>query len=104
MMLWDMDTIDFGTLKAGETLSVQYGFYNASHDTLEIEIVSACNCMELNWTTTPVPPRQRGFVEILYNTKDLSGPQKKDIDVIMRNVDAKGYPLVRRAVLTGLVE
>jgi hypothetical protein len=35
MMLWDVDTIDYGSLKVGETLSVQYGFLNISKENLE---------------------------------------------------------------------
>lgn len=104
MMLWDIETIDFGVMKRNETLSVQYSFLNASRDTLTIEIVSACDCMDIDWTSTAIVPGARGTIEILYNPKDASGPQKKDIDVIMKNTDKKGYPLVRRAVLKGIVE
>lgn len=104
MMLWDVDTIDYGSLKVGETLSVQYGFLNISKENLEIEAGSACNCMQIEWTPGAILPGQRGVVEIWYDSKEDFGPQQKNIDVILKNIDAKGYPLVRRAILKGIIE
>jgi hypothetical protein len=103
IILFDMELIDFGEMTQGEVLSVQFAFLNAGKDSLEIDLVSACDCMDVEWTEQPVAPGGRGIVEILFDTKDNPGEQKKDIDLIFKNTDARGYPLVRRAVLKGRV-
>jgi hypothetical protein len=91
-------------MKLGEVLSVQYSFLNIGMDSLQVEIVSACDCMELAWTLDPVPPNRRGTVDILFDTANQPAEIIKDIDVIFKNTDARGYPLVKRVILKGRVE
>jgi hypothetical protein len=99
----DMEIIDFGSMQQGEVLSVQFSFMNAGSDSLEIDIISACDCMDVKWMETPIAPGERGTVDVLFDTTNNPGEQKKDIDIIFKNTDKRGYPLVRRAVLKGNV-
>lgn len=99
----DMEKIDFGTMKMGDMLSVQVSFTNIGQDTLAIEIVSACECMEVEWTKEPIAPGGRGSIDVLFDTSGMLGSQTKDIDLIFRNVDWRGYPLVKQVRLQGEV-
>lgn len=101
---FDLEVADFGVLKAGEVLSFQNGFTNLGVDSLQIEIVSACDCMDVTWTTESLPPQTRGAIEILFDSSGLVGDISKDIDVIFKNTDNRGYPLVKRFVLKGRIE
>lgn len=102
-LAFDLDSLDFGTLKEGEVVSLQYSFYNLGPDTLQIRIVSACDCLDVNWTTTPIPPSERGYIDVVYDSTGRPEPVHKDIDVIFENTDAEGYPFVKRVVLIGKV-
>jgi Protein of unknown function (DUF1573) len=102
-VLFDLDLLDFGEMKEGEVLSIQYSFLNIGSDSLEIEVVSACDCMEVDWARSPIAPKERGAIEILYDTTKRLGETLKDIDIIFKNTDKNGYPLVKRVVLKGMV-
>ncbi len=95
------ESLHFGTLKSGERVVVQYPFTNIGKEPLAIEMVSACDCIEANWTRTDIAPGAEGMIEITYDGTDKSGAISKDIDVIFKNTDEKGYPLVKRVLLTG---
>lgn len=80
-----------------------YEFENIGQQSLEIEVVSACDCMEIAWTRTAIPPGGRGKVEIVFDSTGRVGEVSKDIDVIFKNTDSDGYPLVKRVMLKGNV-
>ncbi len=103
-LAFDLDSLDFGTLQQGEVVSLQYSFYNLGPDTLQIRIVSACDCLDVNWTTVPIPPGERGYIDVVYDSTGRAEPVHKDIDVVFENTDAQGYPFVKRVVLKGNVK
>ncbi len=90
-------------MKEGEVLSIQFSFLNIGSQPLEIEVVSACECMEVDWQHTPIKANERGSIELLYDTTKRLGETYKDIDVIFKNTDRNGYPLIKRVVLKGTV-
>lgn len=93
-----------GQLKTEEVISVQYSFVNTGVDDLLIYMVSACDCMELAWTETAIPPGARGYIDVWVDPSKLTpGLVEKEIDVIFRNTDEKGYPIVSRAILKGVL-
>jgi hypothetical protein len=102
-LLFGWEMVDFGGVLEGAAVPAQFEFANIGSDTLEIEIVSACDCMRVEWTPGPVPPGQKGQVSLVFDSKGRPGPVEKDIDVIFKNTDADGYPLVKRLLLKGLV-
>ncbi|MBK7937666.1 MAG: DUF1573 domain-containing protein [Lewinellaceae bacterium] len=85
----------------GDEIEAHFEFENIGRQNLEIEIVSACNCMELNWPRQQISPGERGVIKVIFDTKGLSGYVSKDIDVVFKNTDKEGYPLVIRGVLKG---
>ena len=97
------DLMVFDGSTEGEEVEAHYEFENIGGDTLEIEIVSVCNCMKVEWTRTPVSPGQYGTVDVVFDTAGLSGVVSKDIDVIFKNTDKDGYPLIKRVALKGKV-
>lgn len=102
-MLFDIETIDFGQMNEGEVLSVQYTFINVYADSVAVEIVSACDCMNVEWTRDAIAPGKRGYIDILFNTSGQQAEVFKDIDVIFKNTDHKGYPWVKRLQLKGRI-
>jgi hypothetical protein len=104
LVQFDLDTINVGTLNKEEVISVQYSFVNTGVDDLLIYMVSACDCMETAWTETAIKPGARGYIDIWIDPSRLTpGLVEKEIDVIFRNTDERGYPIVARAVLKGIL-
>lgn len=75
-------------------------FLNKGTTPLEIEIVSACECIYVDWTEGPIPGNEKGHINLVFNTEGHSGEQSKTIDVIFKNTDANDYPLVKQVQLT----
>lgn len=98
-MAFDKDTIVFGAVKEGEKIGAEYAFVNNGSAPLEIEIVSACECIYLDWTETAIQTREKGQIKLIFNTDGHSGHQAKTIDVIFKNTDDKDYPLVKQVFL-----
>lgn len=94
---------DFGKITDGETVKTVFAFTNAGAEPLEIETVSACFCISTDYPRDPIQPGQKANVEVVFDSNDQTGTVRKDIDVIFRNTDKDGYPLIKRLQLKGRV-
>ncbi len=93
---WDEPTQQLGKIYKGEQRELEYHFTNTGSADLEIELVTACNCMSLDWTRSKVAPGGRGIVKVTFDSSAQKlGPLKKTIDVIA-NTD----PIVVEAFFT----
>jgi Protein of unknown function (DUF1573) len=99
MMQFNNRTIDFGKVKFGETRSHIFSFKNISNEPLTIDIVSACECTELEYTHEAIPVGGTGFVKAVFHSdrtpEAVNGTIHKDITIILKN-QAKdtGYPII----------
>ncbi len=76
------DTVDFGTLRAGEVAEREIRFVN--NDTIPKVIIAtgmSCNCMTLDYKRTPVRPGEAAVIKMKYDSKGQSGWQFKNISV-----------------------
>jgi hypothetical protein len=102
VMKFNTKSADFGKIKTGDKPVFEYEFINTGDAALEISIVSACDCTEIEHTTGEVPPGGKGYLRAVYNTLkaepgDHKKQQKKYIDVILKQTHPKsGYPLVEQ--------
>lgn len=100
VMTFNTKVTDFGSIKMGDKPTFTYEFTNTGDKPLDIDIVSGCDCTELDWTRTTVQPGGKGFVKAIYNTlkaepDDHKKPLKKSIDIVLKQVHPKStYPLV----------
>ena len=96
--------VSFEQIKKGEAVIGRFAFSNISQETLEIELVSTCDCIISDWTTDPILPNQMGEVLFKLDTaqEDL-GALFKHVDVIFKNTDTKGYPLVKQLYVKALL-
>ncbi|MFN4080601.1 MAG: DUF1573 domain-containing protein [Saprospiraceae bacterium] len=95
---------NFGEVNEGQFVEVAFTLRNIGDEILEIEIISACECIEAHWTTGKIQPDAQAEIKLLFDTRGRKGLNEKDIDLIFVNTDAEGYPLVKRARLVGLVK
>ena len=99
-MTFDKKLHDFGNIKMGDKPSVTYTFTNTGNAPLDIDIVSGCDCTQLDWTRTTVQPGEKGEVKAIYNSNraevdDHKKRLDKYIDIILKQVSPpNGYPIV----------
>jgi peptidoglycan-associated lipoprotein len=97
------DLMTFGAVREGAMVEANFIFDNIGTRALEIELVSACECMNIKWPKGDILPGESGLIEIDFNTRSYTGDITKDIDVIFKTTDEKGYPLVKQVKLTGKI-
>ena len=91
VMTFDKKSIDFGKIKTGDRPEVTYNFTNTGNAPLDIDIVSGCDCTELDWTRATVQPGEKGFVKAVFNSKkaeeeDHKKQLKKYIDIVLKQI------------------
>lgn len=99
VMTFDKKTIDFGKIKTGDRPEVTYNFTNTGNAPLDIDIVSGCDCTELDWTRSTVQPGEKGFIKAVFNSKkaepeDHKTQLKKYVTIVLKQIHPKsGGPI-----------
>lgn len=73
---------DFGQIEKGEKPKHTFAFFNRGTAPLVIDMVSACECTELDWTRSLVYPGKKGHIYVEYDSSDKEGEQEVTMDVI----------------------
>ena len=109
IMTFNTKAKEFGSVKTGDKPEFTYEFTNTGTKPLDIDIVSGCDCTELDWTRKTVNPGEKGFVKAIFNStkaepEDHKKPLKKTIDIVLKQVHPKStYPLVESLVFNVLI-
>ena len=100
-MVFEKAFVDFGAVKQGEKKEYTYKFTNEGTDTLTIELVTACHCTTLDYSTEPVPPGEKGEIHVIFDSKDKTEKEQIDVDIILENEDPEtGYQIIERVSYT----
>jgi tetratricopeptide (TPR) repeat protein len=92
-------TFDFGKIKQGEKVKHTFVIENTGNIPLEIvDVDRGCECNQVNFSKEPIPPGEKGFVEVTFDATGLSGKQVKSITVI-----GNSFPKTKRLVITSEV-
>lgn len=100
VLTFDTKEVHFGNIKTGDKPSFTYNITNTGDTDMDIELVSGCDCTDIDWTRTTIKPGQKGFVKITYNSnraepEDHKKPLQKDVTVILKqSYPQNGYPIV----------
>ncbi len=82
VMKFKDDSINIGPVTKGEVTRMMYEFENVGDADLEIELVTACKCTELEWTRGAVKPGESGYIVVAYDSTDDIGEVSKTVDII----------------------
>lgn len=93
----------FGEATEGDEIVAEYIFTNIGANPLEIELVSACDCIHTDWPKEVILPGEAGLITAVYDTNGRAGETEKTLDVIFKNTDFNGYPLVKQIWLKGKI-
>lgn len=100
-MVFEKSFIDFGPMTKGEKKEYTYKFTNEGTETLTIELVTACHCTTLDYSTEPVPPGGAGEIHVIFDSKDKTQKEQIDVDIILVNEDPEtGYQIIERVSYT----
>ena len=104
VMTFATKTKEFGNIKTGDKPNFTYEFTNTGDMPMDIDIVSGCDCTELDWTRKTVKPGEKGFVSAIFNStkaepEDHKKPLKKTIDIVLKQTHPKsGFVLVETLI------
>lgn len=79
---FDSSTYHFGTVKQGQSVNRKIQFRNIGNDDLIINLISACECTTIDWPRLPVKPGKWAVLDVRYDSKDKSGAQIIDIEIL----------------------
>lgn len=96
---FDKNSIDFGKFKRGEERKHIFTFTNNGTEDVEVDIVSACDCTEVDWTRSLVKPGESGKIEMTFYSERLKDDELGEVDreltIVLKNTHpVSGYPLV----------
>ena len=68
---FDKSYVNFGTLKVSEVKVVNVTFTNIGKKPLILDdVVSSCDCTEVEWSKAPVMPGKQGTIKLTYTAKN----------------------------------
>ena len=77
------DIFDFGDIYEGNIVKHKFKITNTGEGYLIIASVNAsCGCTVAKWSKDPISSGQDGFVEIIFDSKNRKGIQKKTITLL----------------------
>jgi len=80
---------NFGFVKQGSVVKIEYYFENSGTDTLYIaNIEVACGCTVADYPHFPIKPGDSGIILITFNTKEKFDRQDRTVDVISNAVNS----------------
>jgi hypothetical protein len=94
IMTFPLKYVNFGKIKTGDKPSQIFEFTNTGNADLDIDIVSGCDCTELDWTRSTVKPGQKGYVKAIFNTvkaekEDHKKALTKYVDIVLKQTNPK---------------
>lgn len=91
---------DFGEVNEGETVAHVFRFTNTGRVPLMISNArSTCGCTVPKWPQTPIPPGEKGEIEVRFNTQNKRDKQSKPV-----TITANTYPAMTTVHLSGFVK
>lgn len=88
-MTFDNEHINIGKVKRGEIRKFDFAFTNTGSETIEIDIVSGCDCTTLDYPRTKILPGKRAIIHVTFDSGKKEASETVDVDVYLKNLDPK---------------
>jgi hypothetical protein len=87
---FDLEMHDFGQIKSGEILAFSFVFSNKGKGDLIINKAEAdCGCLKINIPNEPIKTREKGFIEVEFNSAGMFGKQLKTVEIQSNSKEPK---------------
>jgi Protein of unknown function (DUF1573) len=108
VMRFEKKTFHFGTVKMGEHPSHIFSYTNTGQEPVEIEIVSACDCTDVEYTKNPIAVGGTATIKATYMSErapeNVNKEFEKEITIVLKNkYPDTGYPMVETLKIKGNV-
>ena len=88
---FEVESYDFGEIAPGEKVSYTFKYTNTGDANLVVQSATAgCGCTVPKWNKDPLPPGEKGFVEVVFDSSGRKGKQIKQV-----TIKTNGNPAVR---------
>lgn len=95
VMRFDSSGYDLGTVTQGEIKETEIYYTNLGIVPLVIEQMSSCECTTLDYSVLPLGPGKRSKIKVRYNSKDKSGAQIIDIDILVNTATGRATQKIK---------
>jgi hypothetical protein len=90
-------SVDFGAVKKGEKRTFTYAFTNLGDTPLEVDLISACDCTEVEFDYRPYKPGESGTIHIVFDSAEKDEPEVIQIDILLKNTfPGTDIPIIER--------
>jgi len=87
---FDTEMHDFGRVKSGETLVYSFVFVNRGETDFVINKAETdCGCVVANLPKEPIPPGEKGIIEVKFNSAGMIGKQLKTVEIQSNSKEPK---------------
>lgn len=98
--LFDETEHNFGNLIQGEKVTYNFTFTNTGGTDLLINrVTSTCGCTVSNYSRVPIKSREKGTIEVTFNSRGKKGHQNKAVTVMANTEPNKTVLRVKARVL-----
>lgn len=98
--LFDETEHNFGNLIQGEKVTYNFTFTNVgASDLLINRVTSTCGCTVSNYSRAPIKSREKGKIEVTFNSRGKKGYQNKTVTVMANTEPNKTVLRVKASVL-----
>lgn len=88
-LTFEKENLDLGEVKKGEKRTFQYTFTNTGTETVEISIVSGCDCTTLDWTRGEIKTGEKGIIDVIFDSTEKEASETVDVDMYLKNINPK---------------
>ncbi len=83
---FDQDVIALGEMTRGTVIDTAIHFTNIGLDTLQIDLVSGCECTTLDWPIKAIAPGDRARIDVRFDSTEKEESGEVEIDIIFKNI------------------
>ena len=88
-LTFEKENLQLGEVKKGEKRTFQYTFTNTGTETVEISIVSGCDCTTLDWTRGEIKTGEKGIIDVIFDSTEKEASETVDVDMYLKNINPK---------------
>jgi len=96
-MSFEQRAFDLGAVKKGEKRAFEYTFTNRGDELLEVDLISACDCTEVEYDYKPIPPGGSGTIKMVFDSAEKDEAETISVDILLKNMlPGTDIPIIER--------
>lgn len=88
-MTFEGEHLNIGKVKKGEIKKFDFVFTNTGTETIEIDIVSGCDCTTLDYPKNKILPGSKAVIHVTFDSGKKEVSETVDVDIYLKNLNPK---------------